>query len=453
MLPRSTPGDSTWFTEARFGMFIHWGIYAVGARHEWLQQLERISPDDYERRYFAVFDPDLYDPEAWADAAAGAGMRYMVITSKHHDGFCLWDSALTDYKAPASPAGGDLLRPMLDAFRGRGLRTGLYHSLIDWHHPDFTVDSLHPLRREPDRAALNEGRDMERYRRYLHGQVRELLTDYGQIDILWADFTYDYASDPQYKDLSPRARRAMGFGPDEEIIGKSPDDWDSKGLLAMIRSLSPDILVNDRLGLDDGWDITTPEQYVPDVWPIVHGEPALWESCQTFSGAWGYHRDQDTWKSVDQLVVMLIDVVSKGGNLLLNVGPTGRGEFDARVLDRLSGIGAWMRSHSRSIYGCTQAPDDLLGFASRDSRLTYNRETNRLYIHVLQWPSEAMKIDSELAERIVHAQLLNDASEIRLRTAHGGGATHDLRRAVRTLELPVTRPDVTVPVIELFLRS
>src|SRR5688500_14063501 len=162
-----TPGDARWFTHDRFGMFVHWGLYSVAARHEWVMQREQIAPDEYEARYFAAFDPDLYDPAVWADAAADAGMRYLVVTTKHHEGFCLWNSALTDYKAPATPAGRDLLRPLVDALREREMRVGFYYSLLDWHHPDFPIDLLHPLRNVADAAARNEARDIDRYRAFL----------------------------------------------------------------------------------------------------------------------------------------------------------------------------------------------------------------------------------------------------------------------------------------------
>ncbi|MFI6285366.1 SDR family oxidoreductase [Streptomyces sp. NPDC051018] len=320
--PRPTPGDSAWFTRARFGMFIHWGLYAMAARDFSAQRADGLTAAEYEARYFTRFDPDLYDPGAWADAAAGAGMKYMVAVAKHHEGFCLWDSALTDYTAVKSPAGRDLLAPLLGAFRDRGLRTGLYYSLIDWRHPDFTVDWVHP-QSAGDRAALNAGRDMARYREYARGQIRELLTRYGPLDIMWPDYSYDaaawhrMASRPENVEAAQIAARAAGRDFDlAKDPGKGAADWDAAGLLAMIRELAPGILVNDRLGLADGYDITTPEQTVPASWPLVDGEPALWETCQTFAGSWGYHRDTSARKSVEQLVVMLVDTVSKGGNLL-----------------------------------------------------------------------------------------------------------------------------------------
>ncbi|MGI5207670.1 alpha-L-fucosidase [Spirillospora sp. CA-108201] len=455
-MPRHTPGDSSWFTNDRFGLFIHWGLYAMGARGEWVQRNEAIPADEYEARYFGRFDPDLYDPVAWADAAANAGMKYVVVVTKHQEGFCLWDTELTDFKAPNTPAGRDLLRPMLDAFRARGLRTGLYYSLIDWHHPDFTVDVLHPLAGAGDWAKLNKGREMDTYREFVKGQIRELLTEYGPVDVMWPDFSYDPAS---FALMANRSRPSdqpvpdTPFPGDTTRSGKGAADWHSEELLAMIRELAgPDVLVNDRLGLDVGYDITTPEQGVPRTWPRVNGEPALWETCQTFSGAWGYHRDQSTWKSVEQLVLTLVDVVGRGGNLLLNVGPTGRGEFDERVLDRLNGIGEWMRQHSRSIYGCTQAPDDVLTALPPGVRATYNPTTSRLYLHMAQWPAEPLVVPG-LRDRVAYAQLLHDGSEVRRPAEKGPAVLHEPEDSALWLGLPTTRPNVLLPVIELFLKN
>jgi len=435
-MPAPTVGDTSWFVQDRFGLFIHWGLYALPARHEWVKQREQISTEVYER-YFKRFDPDLYDPEIWAGAAAEAGMRYFVVTTKHHDGFCLWDSQLTEYKATRTPAARDLLKPMVEAFRGRGLKVGLYHSLIDWHHPQFAIDDVHSMRNHPDREQLNESRDQRQYAEYLHGQVREILTGYGKIDAMFYDFSY------------PAGQRGRPDG----FAGKGRDDWQSESLLQLTRALQPGIVVNDRLDLQDvegGSDYRTPEQFMPREWVTADGQRVVWETCQTFSGSWGYHRDETSWKTTDQLLRMLIGVVSKGGNLLLNVGPTGRGEFDDRALDRLQGMGEWMKRHGRSIHGCTGAPDDIT--TPEDCRLTYNPETRRLYVHVFAWPFRQLHLDG-LAGKVEYAQLLNDASEIGLseQTEHQkdlGG--RDLQTL--TLELPVQAPRVSVPVIELFLK-
>jgi alpha-L-fucosidase len=361
-------------------------------------------------------------------------MKYAVITTKHHDGFCLFDSQLTDYKATNTPADRDLLRPMVDSFRSRDMKVGFYHSLIDWHHPDYVIDRLHSMRNHPDKDKLNETRDQSKYAEYLHGQVRELLTEFGHIDIMWFDFSYPHPDDPEGK------------------IGKGRTHWQSEKLLKMVRELQPHIILDDRLDLEEGWDIKTPEQFQPREWVKVNGQPVAWEACQTFSGSWGYYRDEMTWKSIDQLIQMLIDTVSKGGNLMLNVGPTGRGEFDERALDRLNGMGEWMKRHSRSIYGCTQAPDEFK--APRDCRLTYNPDTKRLYVHVFAWPFVQLHLDG-FAGKVEYAQLLNDASEVKMTTlpAHQTSMEGDATAIdTLTLNLPVNKPNVTVPVIELFLK-
>ena len=421
-------GDTSWFVRDRFGLFIHWGLYALPARHEWVKHHEQIPDEQYET-YFRHFDPDLYDPDLWAEAASNAGMKYFVVTTKHHEGFCLWDSDLTDYKAPNTPAGRDLLQPMVEAFRDHDMKVGFYHSLIDWHHPKYTIDPcIGPYRNHPDRAKMNETRDQAAYAEYLHGQTRELLTRFGKIDIMWFDFSF--ANRPE---------------------GKGRKDWRSTELVKLVRDLMPDIVLNDRLDLPESADIKTPEQFQPREWVTVDGKRVTWEACQTFSGSWGYHRDEASWKSVGQLVRMLIDTVSKGGNLLLNVGPTGRGEFDRRALDRLAGMGEWMRRHARSIYGCTQAPRSFK--CPPDCRLTYNPDTKRLYVHVFAWPFKHLYLDGAV-DRIEYAQLLNDASEVRLKGRDAWQTLESDRKAKKTLtlELPVVQPDVTVPVIELFLK-
>lgn len=427
----TTTGDSSWFVHDRFGLYIHWGLYSLGARHEWLQSRERMTTEQYNR-YFRRFDPDLYDPDLWAQLASDAGMKYVVMTTKHHDGFCLWDSKLTEYKTPNTPAGRDVLRPMVEAFRNRGFKTGFYYSLLDWQHPHYTVDPKHPLRSDPQFIAESRNRDLAKYRDYLFGQTRELLTEFGNVDVLFYDFSF----------------------PEESgLPGKGREEWGGEALVKMIRQLQPDILLNDRLQV--GGDITTPEQYMLKEWVRINGKRVVWENCHTFSGAWGYHRDEESWKSVDMLVKMLIDVVSKGGNLLLNVGPTGRGEFDERAVDRLKGIGEWMKRHSRSIYGCTEAPE--MFECPQDCRLTYNPDTNRLYLHLFSWPFKNIHLNG-FAGKVDYAQLLNDASEIRMRegafpSSLVDGAYREGRdEHTLTLSLPVKKPNVTVPVIELFLK-
>lgn len=422
--------DLSWFTHDRLGLFVHWGLYSLGARHEWLMSRERIKQTDYER-YARYFEADLYDPVEWAAQAKRAGMKYVVLTTKHHDGFCLWDSRLTDYTSVNSACGKDLVKAFVEAVREAGLKVGFYHSLLDWHHPDFPVDGYHPRRDDADVSAQNAGRDLARYRTYLHGQVRELLTEYGKIDYMFFDFSYE------------RTDHNEIWG------GKGADAWGSEALLALIRDLQPEIIVNDRLAVRG--DFVTPEQYQPSTAMEVEGVKVPWEACQTLNGSWGYFRDNYNDKSVDLLIRMLVDGVSKDGNLLLNVGPTGRGDFDDRARLVLAGMGDWMDKHSRSVYGAGAsefvAPQDV----------RYTQRGSRLYVHVFAWPFEHLHLPG-LAGKVEYAQLLNDASEIQMReidpdleafaTGIGGQPAGTL-----TLVLPVRRPDVAVPVIELFLKE
>jgi alpha-L-fucosidase len=418
----------SWWVNDRFGMFIHWGLYALPARHEWVRNREFITNEAYQK-YFDQFNPDMYDPRQWARTAKAAGMKYAVITTKHHEGFCLFDSKFTDYKSTKTAYGKDLLKEWVDAFRAEGIRIGFYYSLIDWHHPDFTIDNNHPLRTtdKAKLAELNKGRDMNKYRAYLHDQVRELLTNYGKVDLLWLDFSYP------------------GEG------GKGRKDWDSEKLIKMVRQLQPGILVNDRLDLRDdesAWDFTTPEQFKVSKWPEVNGKQVPWETCQTFSGSWGYYRDEKTWKNTQQLLVLLIESVSKGGNLLLNVGPTARGMFDERAESALENMGKWMKYNSRAIYGCTQAPAEFK--APANSLLTYNPQTKRLYIHLLDYPLENFSLPGYKG-KVKYAQFLHDASEIKITERKGHWLKEDQDPNDLNLSLPVTKPNVEIPVIELVL--
>jgi alpha-L-fucosidase len=419
----------SWWTDARFGMFIHFGLYAEPARHEWVKNKENLTNDDYQK-YFENFNPDLFNPTEWAKKAKAAGMKYAVITTKHHEGFDMFKSKYSDYTIMDTPYGKDLLKEWVDAFRAEGLRIGFYYSLIDWHHPEFTIDKHHPLRnKSPEEIKkLNENRDMSIYREYLKNQVSEILTNYGKVDILWLDFSY----------------------PGDN--GKGREDWGSVELLKMVRKLQPNILINDRADVKDiagGWDFTTPEQFKVKKWPEVDGKKIPWETCQTFSGSWGYYRDENTWKDNKQLLDLLIESVSKGGNLLLNVGPTARGAFDYRADKALEGMGDWMKFNSRSIYGCTQAPDNFV--VPDNTLLTYNPKTNRLYIHLLDYPLENFLLE-DYGDKVKYAQFLHDASEIKMEKPKGYWLKQETGENDINLILPVIKPNTEIPVIELFLK-
>ena len=423
-----------WWTDARFGMFIHFGLYSMLGRGEWVRSTEKITNEKFDSVYPERFNPDLFDARDWARRAKAAGMRYIVLTTKHHDGFCLWDTDETDYKITKTPFGRDLVREYVDACRAEGLRVGFYYSLIDWHHPDFTVDHTHPLRQdnwpnwdEAELERVNSGRDMARYRRYLFAQTKELLTRYGKIDIIWYDFTTPYK------------------------YGKNWKDWDAIELLRQTKRLQPGIIVNDRMGLmetEDGWDFLSPEQISVTEQPSWEGRPMPWETCQTFSGSWGYARDEYTWKEPRQILAMLVQTVAFNGNLILNVGPTGRGEFDERASSRLEAVGRWMHFNARSIYGCGKAPDEFK--APPGCALTFSPSTKRLYVHILEYPLKRLPI--EFADRVAYAQFLHDGSEVKV----AEGWQPSIKGSSVTPEgfvLPVRKPNVDIPVVEVFLKD
>ena len=432
---RKTPGDTAWFRHDRFGMFIHWGLYSMPARHEWVKHHECIPEEKYDK-YFKYFNPDLYDPKEWARQAKAAGMKYVVLTTKHHEGFCMFDSQYTDYKCTNTPAGRDLVREYVDAFRAEGLRIGFYYSLIDWHHPDFPIDMLHPRRNDPDARQQSEGRDMHKYAEYMRNQVTELLTNYGKIDILWFDFSYS--------GNKPEAGK-------EWMKGKGKDDWEAEELIATARRLQPGIIIDNRTEIEQ--DLWTPEQWQPMAW-VRHeqtGELVTWEACQTFSGSWGYYRDEQTWKSPEMLIRMLVNTVAFGGNLLMNVGPTSRGYFDQRAQDALKVYADWMKYNSRSIYGCTMAEPEFK--APADCRLTQSEDGKRLYVHLFAYPFAHLLLPG-LAGKVDYAQFLHDGSELLFnegKMEHFGDALPEASDLL-VIRLPAVKPNTPVPVIELFLK-
>jgi len=410
-----------WWTDARFGMFIHWGLYSLGARHEWLKHNEHMTNEEYQK-YFDIYNPDHFDPHKWARAAKAAGMKYAVLTTKHHEGFCLFDSKYTDYKSMNTKAHRDLVKEYVQAFRQEGLKVGFYYSLLDWHHPDYTMDDAHPLTQVDTTQAnydkLNKGRDMNKYRAYLRNQVKELMTNYGKIDILWLDWSWNKG----------------------DKHGKWGKDWDAANLLKMVRQLQPGIIVNNRLGLyeySDGGDFETPEQVSTKELDKYKGH--TFETCQTFSGSWGYYRDENSWKTHRQLLDLLISSVSNGGNLILNVGPTARGEFDYRATNALDSLAHWMHANSNAIYNCTVAPS---GFKAPDGeKLTYNPKTKHLYIHLYDYSSGKLTL-SGYAGKVKYVQFLNDFSEIK----------HETKGDDIELILPKNKPPYEIPVVDLYLK-
>nr|WP_269212718.1 alpha-L-fucosidase [Schaalia sp. lx-100] len=416
-----------WFDHSRMGLFVHFGLYSVAGRHEWVMTREKQTIADYER-YAEFFDPDLFDAKDIAHRAKKAGMSYAVLTTKHHDGFCLFDTQQTDYNS-TKWQGRDFVAEWCEALREAGLKVGLYHSLLDWHHEDFTIDFHHPGRDDPNARELNKTKDMSRYRAYLHEQVRELLTQYGKIDYLFFDFSYPWEMN--------------------NWMGKGKEDWGSEELEKMCRSLQPEIIINDRLDIPS--DLVTPEQYQPSGPMMIDNAPVRWEACQTLNGSWGYDRDNRDFKSFDMIVQMLVDTVSKNGNLLLNIGPDGRGaitDHDAHILDELA---EWMKLHQHSIIGAGASQ------YTAPQHTIYTQRNDRLYVHVLSWPFGHLHLP-DLAGKVRFARLLCDGSEIAmevldpekqaLTTEVGGQPAGTL-----TLNLPVQPPHTPLPVIELFLEE
>ena len=421
-----------WFTEARFGMFIHYGLYSIPARGEWVMSDEEMSDDQY-RKYFDAFDPCDLDMRQWAKAAKDAGMKYMVMTAKHHDGFCLYDSKYTDFKSTNTACHRDLIREYVDAVREQGLKVGLYFSLIDWRHPDFPhyKDRQHPMRNHPECG--NEGRDFDRYLKYMHAQVRELMENYGKIDLLWLDFSYD---------------------------GLRGEAWKATELVSMIRSLQPDIILNNRLevsgegfgSLAEGHptpyhgDFITPEQMIP---PAGLKDPAgnslVWEACVTMNGHWGYCAQDHFFKPSSMLVRKLVECVSKGGNMILNVGPDAKGNFPKESVRILHEIGSFMRENGDSIYdcgACAARPEGMY-------RLT--RKGSRIYVHIFENTIGPFPVPGIPKNKVKGVRLLRDGSEVKISTSWVHSDYPDILFA--DLGPDPVLPDQTDTVLELELEA
>ena len=328
-----------------------------------MRSFEKLTDEEYER-YFREFDPVDYDPKKWAKAAKEAGMRYMVLTAKHHDGFCLFDSRYTDFKATNTKCGRDLIKEFVEAVRAEGLKVGLYYSLLDWHHEDYPhfSDGAHPMYHNP--AYTDEGREWERYVEYLHNQVRELCTNYGKIDILWFDYSFG-----EY----------------------SGEKWEATKLVNMVRELQPGVIIDNRLEVSGAGlgslasgnplpyhgDFVSPEQIIPQEGiRDVNGDPLIWEACFTMNDSWGYNLRDKYFKPAPMLIKKLVECVSKGGNMLLNVGPDAKGNFPEESAVILKEVGKWMEKNKESIYGCGISDMPRPDFG----RIT--QKGNKLYYHI-----------------------------------------------------------------------
>lgn len=378
-----------WFQDARFGMFLHFGLYAIPGRGEWVRSDEEMSEEAY-RPFFEKFNPAEFNARVWAETARKAGMKYAVLTAKHHDGFCLFDSSLTDYKITNTPFGRDLVAEYVAAFREAGLKVGLYYSLLDWHHPDYPHfgDRNHPQR--TDSNAGNGSRNWANYIEYYHGQVRELCTRYGKLDLLWFDYSYD------------------------DMRGEK---WEATKLINMVRSLQPDILIDNRLEVSgEGFgslyacrptayhgDFITPEKMIPpNGLQDVRGNDLCWESCVTMNNNWGYCAEDHFFKSPALLIKKLVECVSKGGNMILNVGPMASGAFPKESVRTLEEIGKWMRVNAESIYGCGKSGLEKPDFGR------FTRKGNTLYLHVYENAIGPLPVPQLRKDQILSVRMLGD---------------------------------------------
>jgi len=384
-----------WFRNNRFGMFIHWGLYAIPARGEWVRSVERISKEDYQQ-FFDEFDPVDYDPKAWAALAKKAGMKYAVMTAKHHDGFCLFDSKYTDYKSTNTKCGRDLIREYLEAFRAESIKVGLYFSIIDWYHDDFPHygDKHHPERENEKFKGVKH--DFDNYLDYMHNQVRELCENYGKLDILWFDFSYD------------------------NMTGET---WRATELVKMVRSLQPDVIIDNRLEVNApgsgslltenpniySGDFVSPEQMIPPKGVVDNkGNPVLWEACITLNNNWGFSENDHYYKPAPMIIKKLVECVSKGGNLLANVGPDAKGNIPPESVEILSDVGDWMDRNGKSIYGCGISEINKPDFG----RIT--QSGNKIYYHVMDAPIGYVMLEGIEADQIKKVRLLSTGSEIKV---------------------------------------
>ncbi|MBF1015063.1 MAG: alpha-L-fucosidase, partial [Lachnospiraceae bacterium] len=381
-----------WWQEARFGMFIHWGLYSIPASGEWVMSEKEMTVEEYHK-YFELFNPVDYDPKKWVRAAKRAGMKYIVLTAKHHDGFCLFDTAYTEYKSTNTKIGRDLVKEFVEACREEDIRVGIYFSLIDWSHPDFPKygDRQHPMRNNA--AYKNEKINFDNYLTFMHNQVREIVTNYGKLDLLWFDFSYD------------------------ELCGEK---WKATDLINMVRKYQPDVIIDNRLegsGEDHGslvtgkptvysGDFVSPEQIIPTKGVTdINGNLLPWELCATMNNHWGYCNYDFEFKPAEMIIRKLVECVSKGGNFILNLGPDARGNIPNESLDILGEIGEWMDKNSESIYGCGQCalPKPEWG------RYTSNGDT--IYAHVFEAPLGALPLTGVNPKELVGIYYLSNGSE------------------------------------------
>jgi alpha-L-fucosidase len=427
--PEQRDARMRWWRDARFGIFIHWGLYSIpagtwdgkqyGGASEWLINSARIDPMHWERELIPRFNPVKFNPEAWAQLFKQSGAGYVVLTSKHHDGFCLWPTGLNDYNAMTAPAKRDLVGDLTRAVSGQGLHMGLYHSFMDWHHPDYLP------RREWDHRPPTQA-SLEPFVGYVHAQLRDLLTRYPQVDLLWFDGEWESTWTP---DLGHRTER-------------------------LVRTLKPGLIVNNRVGPgrdgmagftkgDTFGDYGTPEQEVP-----VQGPPGVdWESCMTMNGSWGFHAGDHNWKSARQLIRTLCDTASKGGNFLLNVGPTAEGEIPPECVERLQTVGRWMHVNGSAIRGTQASP---FTEAPAWGRITMRevddangKPITELNLMVFEWPVDGRLALPRGVGTIDSAFILADGAALPVEDRDGSSV----------LRLPPCAPDTVVSVVRVLVST
>lgn len=385
---------SEWFMNERFGMFIHWGLYAIPARGEWIRCKERMENEVYDR-YFYEFDPQEYCPKEWAKLAKDAGMRYAVLTAKHHDGFCLFDSKLTDFKSTNTRGKRDIVKEFLEAFRAEGIKVGLYYSLLDWHHKDYPVydDLNHPMRQNEKYKDYKY--DWSNYLSYMHGQVEELCRNYGKLDILWFDYSYGRMKD---------------------------ETWKAKELIEMVRKYQPEIVIDNRLETSaesfgsivtktpNSWagDFVSPEHLIPPSGILdCEGNPAPWEACITMNNHWGYCGYDNDYKDSEMIIKKLVECVSKGGNMILNVGPDANGCIPEQSVKVLKEVGAWIQKNGESIYGCG------ISNLEKPEWGRYTRKGNKLYAHIFEPAIGPLALTGIEKSKVKEIRILSNKSEVK----------------------------------------